>query len=82
MCTCYAGGLLVFLLWPVAGPYLVYPTSISTIFASVGSYEIMRASLAEFSSIRLGGQPISGFGYFVGFPSLHVALAIVMQDTV
>ena len=26
-----------------------------------------------------GGQPVTGFGYFVGVPSLHVAMAVLLQ---
>jgi hypothetical protein len=80
--VCYAGGLLVFVLWPVAGPYLVYPASISAAFTTPDTRTIMQSSLVEFSAIRSGGQPTTGFGYFVGFPSLHVAMAILLQFTI
>lgn len=80
--ACYAGGLLLFVLWPIAGPYLVYPSSISATFTSPHTQAIMRSSLIEFSAIRFGAQPITGFGYFVGFPSLHVAMAALSQFTI
>jgi hypothetical protein len=66
--TCYGAGLLVFLIWPVAGPHLAYPESISTAWSGESTRVFMESSLTEFASIRAGGQPMSGFGYFVGYP--------------
>jgi len=80
--VCYALGLVVFVLWPVAGPHLVYPASISAKFTGTSTSAILRSSLADFSAIRLGGQPVSGFGYFVALPSLHVAMAVLLQLTI
>jgi membrane-associated phospholipid phosphatase len=79
---CYAVGLLLFVGWPVAGPYLVFPASISSTFAGLNTRAIMQSSLVEFAAIRLGGQPVTGFGYFVGLPSLHVAMAVLLQFTI
>lgn len=72
---CYAGGLLIFVAWPVAGPCLAYPASISATFTGANTRAIIESSLVEFSAIRLGGQPVTRFGYFVALPSLHVAMA-------
>jgi hypothetical protein len=80
--TCYAVGLVVFLMWPVVGPCLMYPDSIDAMWSGENTRQIMAASLMEFDAIRAGGQPVSGFGYFVGVPSLHVAMAILMQWTI
>ena len=79
---CYACGLLFFVGWPVAGPCLVYPASISATFSGLNTRAIMQSSLEEFSAIRFGGQPVTGFGYFVGLPSLHVAMAVLLQFTI
>ena len=78
---CYACGLLVFVGWPVAGPCLVYPASISATFSGLDTRAIMQSSLEEFSAIRSGGQPVTGFAYFVALPSLHVAMAVLLQFT-
>jgi hypothetical protein len=79
---CYAFALLIFVGWPVAGPCLMYPESINNAFAGVNTRAIMHSSLVEFSAIRLGGQPSTGFGYFVALPSLHVAMAVLLQFTI
>jgi hypothetical protein len=80
--ACYGLGLLVFVIWPIAGPCLMFPDSISSASSGESTRRFMQASLAEFDAIRSGGQPVSGFGYFVGLPSLHVAMAILMQWTI
>jgi hypothetical protein len=80
--VCYALGLVIFVLWPVAGPHLVYPTSISATFTGTSTSAILRSSLADFAAITHGGQPVSGFGYFVALPSLHVAMAVLLQFTI
>jgi membrane-associated phospholipid phosphatase len=79
---CYACGLLFFVAWPVAGPCLVYPASISATFSGVNTRAIMQSSLEEFSAIRSGGQPVTGFAYFVALPSLHVAMTVLLQFTI
>jgi membrane-associated phospholipid phosphatase len=78
---CYACGLLFFVGWPVAGPCLVYPASINATFSGLNTRAIMQSSLEEFSAIRSGGQPVTGFAYFVALPSLHVAMAVLLQLT-
>jgi hypothetical protein len=82
LATCYAVGLLWFVAWPVAGPYLMFPESINASVIGASTRAIMDASRDEFSAIRAGGQPINGFGYFVGLPSLHVAMATLLQITI
>lgn len=78
---CYLVGLSVFLIVPVAGPCLFYPESISQSIRDTLTYEVMNGSRVEFDSIRRMGQPVTGLGYFVAFPSLHVALVAYMQLT-
>jgi len=79
--ACYAIGLAVFLAWPIAGPYLYFPTSIGQNFSATQTYQFQQAGYREFASIRAGGQPITGFGYFVGLPSLHAAIAVLVLIT-
>jgi membrane-associated phospholipid phosphatase len=51
-------------------------------FTGSSTRAFMQSSLLEFSEIRSGGQPVTGFGYFVGIPSLHVAMAVLLQFTI
>ena len=80
LASAYAAGLIIFMLWPVAGPCLYYPASIQHAVQGPITEGVMRASLLEFNAIRGGGQPITGFAYFVAIPSLHAALAVLMQS--
>jgi membrane-associated phospholipid phosphatase len=77
--SAYGIALLVFIAWPVAGPYLVFPDTIRP-FAGT-SYGIMQQGQIEFASILAGAQPITAAGYFVGLPSLHTAAAVLFQCT-
>jgi membrane-associated phospholipid phosphatase len=79
--SCYAVGVLVFLVWPIAGPCLAYPDSISARIGGTITGGTMRSALIEYAAIVNGLQPTTGFGYFVGFPSLHAAMAVVFQHS-
>ncbi len=79
MFACYVAGLAVFLAWPVAGPFLYYPQSFRSGYEATTTSLWMRSSYLEFSAIRSHLQPITGFGYFVGLPSLHTAMALLCQ---
>jgi hypothetical protein len=78
---CYWVGLAIFIIVPMAGPCLFYPESISESLQGTWTYAVMRGSYTEFESVRRLGQPVTGMGYFVAFPSLHVALAAYIQLT-
>jgi membrane-associated phospholipid phosphatase len=77
--TCYAVAMLMFLIVPVAGPYLADPASVRT--ALPMTTLVMHFGQLEFDAIRHGLQPVTGFGNFVGFPSVHAALAVLFQVT-
>lgn len=77
--ACYAAGLLIFLLFPTSGPFLEYPESMSHSMRGTLTDAMMRQVRGDFLAVQHGGPPATGFGYFVGFPSLHVAVAVYCQ---
>ena len=77
--VCYGVGIATFLVWPIAGPYLAFPDSMSDALTNSPIGMLMIGGQVEYTAILSGGQPISGFGNFVGLPSLHAAMAVVFQ---
>mgnify|MGYP002814273797 CR=1 FL=1 len=63
------------ILYPVLGPHIYYPESLDAARESVGLAEGMRL---DYLAARAGG-PLSGYGYFIAIPSLHVMLAMYCQ---
>ena len=80
--ACYAAALCVFVCWPVVGPGLMYPESIGRALDGTIMGVLSHNQLLEFRNIVGGGVPSSGFGVFVAFPSVHVALAVLFQWSV
>jgi membrane-associated phospholipid phosphatase len=77
----YTLGVVVFLVYPVAGPFLYYPQSFAETYRSSMTYVFMHSSFLDFSAVRRLSPPLTGFGYFVGLPSLHAGLALLFQIT-
>jgi hypothetical protein len=75
---CYWLGLVVFALYPTVGPFTYFPESFRSEWQGTATYALMQSILAEFRAVR-ASQPVNGFGYFVAIPSLHVAVAVVLQ---
>jgi membrane-associated phospholipid phosphatase len=78
---CYLIAILAFLILPVAGPCLAYPESIRFAFGLNTTGQVMNQSRQELAAILSGGQPLTGLGYFVAFPSMHAAAAVVFQGS-
>jgi hypothetical protein len=78
--TCYGLGLVFFAIYPVIGPCLAFfPGAFHADALRLESYGATLAMwIREYSATR-AGQPTNGFGYFVGIPSLHVAMAFWLQ---
>ena len=70
----YATGVIVFMIYPVAGPFLYFPESIS----SAGSF-LLSGMAKDYKVIMTGRGALTGFGYFVALPSLHVLVVIFLQ---
>jgi membrane-associated phospholipid phosphatase len=74
----YAIALAVFLAAPVLGPPIYAPASFDSQLKTTLTFRLMDGMATEYRQLLTGGG-LSGFGYFVAVPSLHVAAAILMQ---
>jgi hypothetical protein len=72
----YAFSLLVFGVWPVVGPCIYVPESFDPAYAHTATATVMGYMAADFW--RNSG-PLTGYGYFVALPSMHVALAVFLH---
>lgn len=78
---CYGAGLLVFLVYPTVGPCIFEPNSFrADAFPDTFTLTSMRAMSDAYVGALQGGS-VSGAGYFVALPSLHVAVAALLQRT-
>lgn len=77
----YGLALAIFLCVPVVGPGVVYPES-NRLRQPAQTAQIQQFTAREYRAVRAGGQPTNGFGYFVGAPSMHVAIAVLVWLTV
>jgi membrane-associated phospholipid phosphatase len=75
---CYLLGLLVFFYWPAVGPCIAYPESFDPGFHGTATWRLMQSMAIEFAALGQG-TALNGFAYFVAVPSLHVAMAILLQ---
>ena len=76
--VCYFLGLAFFFLYPVVGPCIYYPETFRSVFHETQTYSLMQGMAGEYMAIS-GKTSLNGFGYFVAIPSLHVAIAVLMQ---
>ena len=76
--TCYLIGLVVFAIYPVVGPCIYSPESFHPEFRGTLTFRLMDGMASEYTA-SLQRTSVNGFGYFVAIPSLHVALAVVLQ---
>ncbi len=75
---CYLFGLIVFVLYPVVGPCIAFPESFSVDFHGTLTYVLMQGMHNEYLAV-LSGKPLTGYGYFIAIPSLHVSMALLFQ---
>jgi membrane-associated phospholipid phosphatase len=75
---CYAVGFLVFAVFPVVGPAYYYPESFHTDWQHTLTYRVRQCMFREYQAVRLSSA-LSGSAHFVALPSLHVAVAALMQ---
>jgi len=76
---CYLIGLLIFLIYPTVGPCIYYPDSLRVEYQQTMAYHAMQAMAKGFQSVKQQSPNYTELGYFVAFPSLHVAVAVVIQ---
>jgi membrane-associated phospholipid phosphatase len=69
----YACGVVTFMIYPAAGPCLYFPESIS------GGSSLMTGMANDYVATTTGTGTLSGFGYFIALPSLHILVAVFLQ---
>ncbi len=77
---CYLLGMLIAFVYPSVSPCVRYPDSMDPMYGHTIMAGLGRNLAAEYAAIQ-HGEPVSGLAYFVGLPSLHVAVAVVLQAT-
>ncbi len=75
---CYLCGLIVFMFYPVVGPCIAFPESFSADFHGTLTHVLMQGMHNEYLAV-LSGKQLSGYGYFIAIPSLHVSMALLFQ---
>jgi len=73
----YAIGLLIFLIWPTVGPHIYAPESLRPEWHDTSTFRTMQSMAIDYQRIVKGGR--GGMNYFIAFPSLHVAAAVICQ---
>ena len=76
--SAYTIGLAIFAVFPAVGPPIYVPASFKADWSGTFTAQLMKDMAAEFQQVQKGGG-LNGFGYFVAFPSLHVAAAVILQ---
>lgn len=76
--SAYLVGLLIFLAYPVLGPGFHFPEAFHADYEHSKTFRILSSTRQEYQAIQ-SFTPLNGFGYFVGLPSLHVAMALLLQ---
>jgi len=76
--TAYLIGLIVFYFFPIVGPVCTEPAMLAEEFHHTRTYELTLLQAGSYSDL-IAGRPCRGFAYLVALPSLHVAMAIIMQ---
>lgn len=76
---CYLIGILMFIIYPAVGPYVCYPESFEVNFRDSMTYKAMQGIVSGYNAVKNLTTPSDDIGYFVSFPSLHVAVAVILQ---
>lgn len=69
--------MAVFIVVPAVGPTLYYPDALDPSFSGSVSGQAISAMRTDYLSIARGGQPVTGYGYFIALPSLHAAISVL-----
>jgi hypothetical protein len=80
MLTAYYMALLVFYLWPSMGPFYTCTDHVVHFPHWLKTYDFQRTFIAnaKFMSSRYKSMGQVGSDYFIAFPSLHIALTIIV----
>src|SRR5438094_152023 len=66
------------LIYPAVSPCVYYPESFRAGYEGTMAAALGHSLAADYVALRRG-LPLSGFGYFVAIPSMHVAMAVILQ---
>jgi membrane-associated phospholipid phosphatase len=69
---------LVFLVYPTVGPCIFAPALFRETFHGTLTWGFMERMASEYAAV-VQGRTANGTAYFVALPSLHVAMAVVLQ---
>ena len=76
--ACYGIGLLVAMTYPAVSPCVYYPESFRASYDGTLAAALGHGLAADYAALRRG-LPLNGAGYFVAVPSMHVAMAVILQ---
>ena len=76
--TCYLIGLITFTVYPAVAPDVYYPGSLGAAYQGTVTAGIARGLSAEYLALK-NGLPLTGFGYFIALPSMHVTISVLSQ---
>lgn len=76
----YAIGMLGFVLVPAVGPCIYFPDSISAELPPTSiTHRAMQGMRLEYEAVLQSSRNLSGYGYFIALPSLHVMVVCLLQ---
>ena len=70
----YGVAMAVFLVCPAVGPTLYRDDSFDASYSETVTGQAIAAMRTDYRQVAAGKPPITGYGYFIAFPSLHAAL--------
>jgi len=76
----YLAGIAIFVVFPVNGPHLAFPDTLDIQHALPTTLAFVDGMFHDYQAVATGGQ-LSGYGYFIAVPSLHVLVAIFLQHS-
>ena len=79
MFGCFLIGIPIFLLYPSIGPFTYQPeTVLEGPWRGSSTFKLMSNVVRDWQALRAGAE-LQGYGYFIAMPSMHVAVATVLQ---
>lgn len=75
----YMVGIVIFMLFPVNGQHLFYPEQQDLTRSLPATVTFAEGMMHDYRVAKLGGQ-LTGYGYFIAVPSLHVLVSIFLQQ--
>lgn len=76
----YLVGILTYACFPVNGPHLYYPEQQDLARSLPTTVAMAEGMMHDYQVAKVGGQ-LTGFGYFIAVPSLHVLASIFLQHS-